>query len=200
MQSEATQNGFSHARVGLITSYDAKNYCAKVSIQPDGVETGFLPIFTPWVGNGWGMFCPPTAGDMVLVLFQEGSFEAGLIVLAAYNDADRPLTVSPGEFWLVHSTGSFIKLKNDGSININTNQNLSVTCSGTTNINSTGNVNVTTPIMQVNGSLIVSGDITSTGGHVSDSTGTMANMRSTYNSHDHNDPQGGTTGTANQTM
>jgi hypothetical protein len=77
-------------RFGLVTSVDPATATARVTLQPEGVLTGWLPLLTPWVGNGWGLVCPPSPGDQVLVIPQEGDAEHGL----------------------------FIKLQNDGTIQI----------------------------------------------------------------------------------
>ncbi|MFO0906767.1 MAG: phage baseplate assembly protein V [Isosphaeraceae bacterium] len=107
---------FARARAGIVTSYDPDNYAAKVMLQPEGVETGWLPIRTPWSGNGWGVFCPPSPGDEVEVGFQEGGKQAGYIRLRAFGDRSRPLSVPSGEFWVVHGSGASIKLRNDGTL------------------------------------------------------------------------------------
>ena len=59
-------------KTGIISGYDPASYAAKVRLQPEDVETGWLPIRTPWAGNGWGMFCPPDIDDEVEVQFQDG--------------------------------------------------------------------------------------------------------------------------------
>lgn len=111
-------------RVGLVSSYDPTNYCVKVRLQPEDAETGWLPLLSPWVGNGWGLFAPPTTGDMIEVHFQEGDTEAGFACQRFFNDSDRPLTVQSGEFWLVHKSGSLLKFHNDGSIEMTAATNL----------------------------------------------------------------------------
>ncbi|WP_435018502.1 phage baseplate assembly protein V [Tundrisphaera sp. TA3] len=108
----------SGVRIGVVTGYDPENYCAKVEIQPERVETGWLPISTPWSGNGWGEYCPPTPGDVVDVHFQEGGKEAGFIGNRHYGDRFRPLAVPSGERWTVHQSGSCLKFHNDGSVEI----------------------------------------------------------------------------------
>ena len=66
----------SSVRLGIVDSYDAVNYCAKVRLQPQDILSGWLPVTSQWVGNGWGLFSPPNIGDLVEIHFQEGSFEA----------------------------------------------------------------------------------------------------------------------------
>jgi phage baseplate assembly protein gpV len=105
-------------RFGLVTSVDPTTATARVTLQPEGVLTGWLPLLTPWVGKGWGLVCPPSPGDQVLVIPQEGDAEHGLIVAATWSDQTTPPAAPSGEFWLVHKSGSSLKLQNDGTIQI----------------------------------------------------------------------------------
>jgi phage baseplate assembly protein gpV len=82
------------------------------------VLTGWLPILSAWVGAGWGMACPPSPGDQVLVLAQEGDAEHGVIVGRAFSDTQRAPAAPVGELWLVHKSGSFLKLANDGTVQV----------------------------------------------------------------------------------
>ncbi len=104
------------ARFGIVTSVDPARSAARVALQPEGVVTGWLPVLSAWVGAGWGMACPPAPGDQVLVLAQEGDSDHGVIVGRAWSDQARAVAAPVGELWLVHATGSFVKLCNDGSI------------------------------------------------------------------------------------
>jgi len=104
------------ARFGVVTSVDPARSAARVALQPEGVVTGWLPVLSAWVGAGWGMACPPAPGDQVLVLAQEGDSDHGVIVGRAWSDQARAVAAPVGELWLVHATGSFVKLCNDGSI------------------------------------------------------------------------------------
>jgi phage baseplate assembly protein gpV len=108
--------GGGQARFGTITSMNPAAATARVTLQPEGVLTGWLPILSPWIGAGWGMCCPPSPGDQVLVLAQEGDAEHGIIVGRAFSNNQAAPAAPAGEFWLVHSSGSFIKLMNDGTI------------------------------------------------------------------------------------
>jgi phage baseplate assembly protein gpV len=106
-------------RFGTVTSVDPATATARVTLQPEGVLTGWLPLLTPWVGSGWGLVCPPSPGDQVLVLPQEGDAEHGLIIAASWSAQTTPPAAPSGEFWLVHRSGSFLKLQNDGTVQIN---------------------------------------------------------------------------------
>ena len=105
-------------RFGTVTSVDPTMATARVTLQPENVLSGWLPVLSPWVGSGWGMYCPPSPGDQVLVLAQEGDAEHGIIVGRAFSTTHMPPNAPVGELWFVHSSGSFVKLQNDGTIRV----------------------------------------------------------------------------------
>src|ERR1019366_6449423 len=86
----ALDRGHGQPRFATVASVDPARYAARVSLQPEGVLTGWLPILTPWVGAGWGLVCPPSPGDQVLVLSQEGDGEHGVIAGGSFSDIARP--------------------------------------------------------------------------------------------------------------
>lgn len=151
-------------RFGLVTSVDPNHATVRVQLQPEGILSGWLPVLSSWTGAGWGMVCPPSPGDQVLILAQEGDAEHGVVVGRAFSLAQAPPAAPSGELWLVHSKGSFLKLSNDGTINMN------------------GPVSIT-------GSLAVTGSIRS-GSDVSDSYGALSSLRGHYNAHTHSDSHG----------
>jgi phage baseplate assembly protein V len=106
-------------KFGTVTSVNGNNATARVLIQPENVLSGWLPVLSQWVGSGWGMVCPPNPGEQVLVVPQEGDVEQGIIVGGVFSTQQMPPVAPVGEFWLVHQSGSFIKLSNDGTIRIN---------------------------------------------------------------------------------
>jgi phage baseplate assembly protein gpV len=225
-EAERAMQGRSMTRIGIVTNYDPSNYSAKALIQPEGVETGWLPVASLWVGNGWGLFAPPKIGDVVEVRFQEGGKEAGMIGLRHFGDVFRPLPVPSGEFWLQHQSGSFLKFKNDGSVEVNAAANLTATVAGNASVtvegdvtasvegsvsatvggqvtlNATGNVVATAPEFNltgdvtIDGELFVTGDITDLNG----TRGTVGNIRDVYNIHTHPPGSGGNTNIPNQQL
>jgi phage baseplate assembly protein V len=134
-------------KFGTVVSVDFRNGTARVLFQPDGTLSGWLPVLSQWVGNGWGMVCPTSPGDQVVVVPQEGDIEQGIIIGRSYSSKQKPPTAPVGEFWLVHQSGSFLQLRNDGTI-------------------------------RVNGDMHVQGD-------VYDQHGSLAALRTHYNSHVH---------------
>lgn len=105
-------------RLGTVSSVDAAAGTARVQLQPDGVLTGWLPVMSPWVGAGWGLSCPPSPGDQVLVLPQEGDAEHGVIVGRVWSTAAPGLATPVGELWLTHRSGSYLRLLNDGTVRV----------------------------------------------------------------------------------
>jgi phage gp45-like len=103
-------------KFGTVTSVNSQNATARVLIQPDGVLSGWLPVLAQWVGSGWGMVCSPNPGDQVLFVPQEGDIEQGVIIGRSFSKKQMPPVAPGGEFWLVHQSGSFLKLCNDGTI------------------------------------------------------------------------------------
>ena len=153
---QATQ-GRANTRHGTISSYDPGAYAVKVMLQPDNVETGWLPLKSIFIGNGWGIFCPPSIGDAVEIDYQEGDNEVGSIGMRFFNDQDRPLPCPSGEFWLVHKSGASVKSTNNGMLTLSDP-------SGTVlQLSNDGNVRIT-------GNLIVSGNTTTKGNTETDGT------------------------------
>jgi hypothetical protein len=105
-------------RFAIVTSVDPARYAARVTLQPEGVLSGWLPILAPWIGAGWGLACPPAPGDQVLVVAQEGSAEHGVILGGSWSDTAQPPGAPVGELWLVHQSGTSLKLANDGTVRI----------------------------------------------------------------------------------
>lgn len=162
-QANAMAGTTGQLRCGIVQSLDPASYCAKVTLQPEGVLTGWLPIASQWVGAGWGMVAPPSPGQQVVVLAQEGRAEHGLILGGLYSNTAAPPAAPAGEVWLVHQSGSFLKLRNDGSIE-----------SQATIWKLTGSLSVT-------GDLFVGGDIADQGG----GRGTLNALRTIYDAHVH---------------
>ena len=101
---------------GLVKNFDPNTYTCKVLLQPSGILTGWLPIWSPWVGNGWGLFMPPVPDTAVAVIPKNGSMDGAFVLPACFSDVDRPLPVDQGECWFVHQSGSMIQLLNTGAI------------------------------------------------------------------------------------
>jgi phage baseplate assembly protein gpV len=136
LQAMLSQSGQTSTKLGLVTAYNPADHTVKVTLQPEGVETGWIPLGALWVGPGWGMFAAPTLQTLVQVEFQEGCPEAGVAVLRLFNDQARPLAVQAGEFWLVHKLGASFKLTNDGAATFADGHGAQVMLDGAGNIQS----------------------------------------------------------------
>lgn len=171
-------------KCGTVTAYDPATHSAKVLLHPEEVETGWLPIRSPWSGNDWGMFAPPTPGDEVEVQFQEGGKQAGYVALRAFGDRFRPLPVPSGEFWLVHKSGGFLKFTNDGKFLVNGTAEIDVT---------TPVLNITAPRVNVIGDMYVTGNIFATGDitDLNGASGSLNGFRQAYDIHTHISSSGG---------
>jgi phage baseplate assembly protein V len=124
------------SRLGTVTSYDPNRYAAKVTLQPDDLQTGWLPVAAIWVGPDWGLFSPPSPGDLVKVEFVDGDVGAGTVTGRYWTTDAPPLSVPSGEWWLIHAKGQFIKLTNDGKLTLSDGQGATITLDGSGNVNS----------------------------------------------------------------
>lgn len=172
--------GQAQPRFGTVSSFDPNSYAARVMLQPEGVLSGWLPIISAWVGSGWGMACPLSVGDQVLVLPQEGHADQGVIVGSAYSEQARPPmiggnAVAAGEAVLFHASGAYLRLGNDGSFVICAASGQQVT---------------------VQGDLVVTGNVSDQNG----AHGTVADFRTAYDEHEHGLAGGGNTDPPNQTV
>lgn len=110
-----------HPRIGVVSSVNPNDYTARVLVQPENNLSGWLPILTQWVGNGWGMVMPPSPGDQVVLVAQSGDSDNYMIAGRVYAQQGgvAPPPAPSGELWLVHQSGAYIKLLNSGGIESN---------------------------------------------------------------------------------
>jgi phage baseplate assembly protein V len=120
--------------LGTITSYNPARYAAKVTLQPGGEQTGWLPVASCWIGNGWGFFTPPNVGDTVTVEFICGDLGAGTVTSRFWDNNQKPLSVPSGEAWWIHKSGQSIKLTNDGKLTITDGHGATIQLDGGGNI------------------------------------------------------------------
>ena len=188
-------------RIGIVTAYDPGNYMVKLLIQPEGVETGWLPVKSEWVGNGWGLFAPPSINDQVEIQFEGGSTEAGMSGQRFFTDQARPLGVQSGEFWLVHKSGSALKFHNDGTVDLVTSSHLNATVGGNLNATVGGNLSaavtgtgtLSAASWNVTGACTWTGNFTLAGNFLSSGTisdlngshGDIGALRAAYDNHNH---------------
>ncbi len=175
------QAAIARTRVGTVSAYNPDTYSAKVMLQPEGVETGWIPIKTLWVGNGWGMQAGPTIGDLVTIQFQEGDQNAGVVLGGMFNVEDRPMPVPSGEMWMQDASGSCVKFIAGGIVRIEAATALETAAPAW---NHTGPLNLT-GLMTVIGAIRATADITDF--YLSGSPYSMRSFRILYNSHTHHE-------------
>jgi len=189
-----------HTKVGIVTSYDPAIPAARVRLQPedpddpDATLTGWLPVPSIWVGDGWGLDAPVSPGDQVEVKYFGAEVENGYIAGRFYSDQVRPLGAKSGEFFLRHESGAFVKLTNDGKLAVNSQVEIDVTAptvviqaTGNVNVQAAGQANVTAPSISLGAS-----------GQSLLSVITSA-FQALFNGHTHNET-GSVTGAPNQQM
>jgi phage baseplate assembly protein V len=216
-QSQRSLQSVRALRGGIVTSYDPESYSARVSLQPDNVETGWLPVWSPWANEAWGLVCPPSPGAQVAVIFFEGDPDAGAVFGGLYSNADpapkmpadedgEPRDGEAGEFFLVHKSGSCLAFRNDGTVLVRADTTMQIDAPQGLKINANGGVQINA----VDGGVEISGDIThygnqeTTGDHIdSTANGNSTNLRTfrqKYNEHLHIGvmPGGGVSGISNK--
>ena len=156
LQAQRAMASVVTSRVGSITSYDPNTFTARVQLQPDSEISGWMPVSSAWIGNGWGMFAPPNIGDLVDVVYINGDLQAGTIVARFYNQQNQPIAVPSGEFWLVHKSGAFFKLLNAGGLTLSDGKGATVTLNGDGTITSAASNWIHTGNVTIDGNLAVS--------------------------------------------
>lgn len=160
--------GFSPTKYGKISAYNPSNYTVKVILQPEEIETGFVPLAAVWVGNNMGAVFGPAIGDPVRLDFIDGNAQATVVGGRFFSVNARPPVVQSGQCAIVDGAGASWRLNGDGTITVT----------------APAGMTITTP------SLVVTGDISDQNG----AHGTLKNLRDAHNGHTHSDPQGGITG------
>jgi hypothetical protein len=122
---ERGHNARAVPRIGTVDGYDPQRYAARVLLLPEKKLTGWLPIGVEWMGNGWGLLAPVSPGDQVLVEFQEHDKDSGIITKRLFDTRNvAPQGVPSGEFWLIHKSGQYFKLTNNGKMALNSGEEI----------------------------------------------------------------------------
>jgi phage baseplate assembly protein V len=161
-----SNNAHADPKMGLVSGYDPARYAIKVQFLPDGTITGWIPLGALWVGAGWGLYAPPSIGDEVEVIFNEGDGAAGVAGLKFFNDDDQPLSVTSGEFWLVHKSGAFLKLFNAGGLAFSDGAGATLTMNGDGTMTSQATAWTHMGNMTVEGILTATTDVVGAGKHL----------------------------------
>lgn len=188
MRAQQAFAGFSGTRQGVITAYDPKEYAIKASLQPTGEETGWIPLGTPWAGNGWGFAAGPMIGAEVQIDFDSGTIGVGMAGGQFYNNEDRSPGPPSGELWIVHQSGSMLKFLNSGAVVIQDKSGTVFSLNGNgTSTHTASNGMTINANMQNNGNFQSSGSVKDQNG----AHGSLGDMRIKYNGHKHSGVQTG---------
>lgn len=115
--------------------------------QP-ALQTGWIPVASPWTGNSFGFFAPPQYNDLVILVFAEADMQNPICGFRVFNDEDVAINVPPGECWMVHKSGTFIKLTNDGNLSLNGEVQINLN-SAQVNISCTTQCKINAPSVQI---------------------------------------------------
>jgi phage baseplate assembly protein gpV len=154
-----------HARRGLVTSYQATPPMAKVTLQPEDIELGWLPVLSQWVGNGWGIVAPLQVDDQVALIAEEGDGQNFAIIGRYFSDVDAPpaTAVAAGEFLIQHASGARLHFMADGSVSIMTAVlNIAAPGGGAAQVNITGALDVSGDVTAAD---VVTGTVPSLNSH-----------------------------------
>ena len=113
----ATQAGaLGQPRHALVTSVDAVSHAVKVTIQPEGLESGWIPDGAI-AASGLRIACPAEIGTQVLVVPVEGDAEHPVVVARLFDvilmPPSSPATgspVQPGELGIFLDGGNYVHL------------------------------------------------------------------------------------------
>lgn len=132
---------------GIVQSFDPQSWTVTILFYSAGDDENppgavQVPLSSQWLGNGWGLYCAPAEGTEVVVTFMNGDLQQPVSMGFVFNNQFQPLQgIQSQECWLAHSSGSLIKLTNDGKITINGNTEIDIT-TPTLNITTTGAINI----------------------------------------------------------
>lgn len=128
----------SGVRIGTVTSYDPAAHAVKLALQPEGTLTGWLPLASIGVGNGFGVYVGATTGHAYAAYFHEGDVEAGIIIGRLPTDSEAAVSAQPGEIIVKSPTGSLISLLQDGSVTVQDKGGAVIAFDGSGDITMTG--------------------------------------------------------------
>lgn len=184
MEAQRAAGRRAFPRVGIVSGYDNNNgvHNVKVTFPEDAddagtaVESGWIPHAPLWAGQGWGLYGAPAQGTQVVVQYLNGDPNCGYVSHHLPNREDPAPQVPTEEFWLIHKSGSSIKIVTGGAIHLRDNAgdevtldnsgnlavsvvtDVNVTCSNA-NITATAVATTTAPSIQLKGDVVITGKL-----------------------------------------
>lgn len=104
------------ARDVVVTSYDPDTHAIKGAVQPGGQITGWIPLGSQMVGNGWGVAMGAAEGEIYKVQFQNNDLNSGRIVGRDYSDKEKAPKVESNEMLFRHKDGAQMKFDKDKNL------------------------------------------------------------------------------------
>ncbi len=169
---------------GIVDTVDPDSMTCVVRYQPQNTLSPSLPISCVAVGRGYGVIAIPNVGDQVHISFENGNYQVGVVEGAIFDSTDAvpPTGMEPGGYYLIHKSGSFIKMTQDGKLNVNGEVDIDMT-SPTINITCSAVANITAPVVNINSPEVNMGDLSAL---VPDLVFLMTGIaREIYNIHTH---------------
>ena len=148
----------------VVTSYNPNLPAVKGTLQPYGIESGWMPLASPFVGSGFGIAIGPAIGDQLHVVFMHGDTNSPRATYRITSNSDQPPVAQAGEIVIQAAQGQTIKMTADGKLSIVANGDTTVSITGKLNLTSTGKLSLTGSEVDVSGNLVVTGAITATQG------------------------------------
>lgn len=139
----------------------------------------------------YGYTSHPKSGAEAVTVFMDGDRSHGVVIVVA-DRRYRLQGLAAGEVALYDDQGQKIHLTRSGIVVDGAGKPIT--------IENTPSVTMDTPQVNMSGNLSVTGNIVAQGDISDHGNKSMAGMRGTYNSHTHNDPQGGAVAAPNQGM
>jgi hypothetical protein len=132
-----------HPRIAMVTSYDPNRHSIKAKQMPEGHETGWMPIGTMYVGNGFGVVAGMNAGDQVIVGYHEGDIESPFVLGRVHSDQERPPVAQSGEI-VIQTSNSMIKIDQAGNLTQNASGSVSTSAGGSLSMSGATSVSLDT--------------------------------------------------------
>ena len=97
-------NRWARVKHGRITSYDPNTNSVKVTLMPEGIPSGWLPISTLGASTaGISVQVGPSIGSVALIHYAEGDPEAAHVFGFIHNDNNRPPGAQSGQHIVKHN-------------------------------------------------------------------------------------------------
>ncbi|GEP00627.1 phage baseplate assembly protein V [Methylobacterium haplocladii] len=105
-------------RIAEVTSYNEDSHSVVLKYMPEGNSSGWVPLGSAHIGNGFGIAIGPNIGDQFVVAHIEGDHNTPVIISRIYSDKQKPPKVKAGEMLLMHGTKGSMLFDKDGGITV----------------------------------------------------------------------------------